>query len=364
MASSWIDVIPVTSQLKSLVQACKGDRRGARLTQERFSKKCVVVSQVRSASEALVGNRNAALETQLEFAENIDAIPLFSQVKSLAYAVKGDKEAAKRIQQKFSKQCILVSQARSLYELTNGDRDGAKETFEEFLGGDGLVHAAIGAGILLGPFACAAVAGAGTATVAEVAIVGAGVSDFAIAGSAVAGGCIAATSSAAVLEGNPSQSARRICHWLSSSRSSNSEDESLLIPSSSSTADQGPGAPTSPGDDNSAHWDDLSPYLEGEIMERCADDVGESSITFRNVAEEEEVAESLSSPPPNSISSHPIPITAINIHSTTESSSPPGSFILPIRTGIGPPSPATVAASQTAQEISDDENNEYEYVLL
>jgi len=59
--------IPIVSQVKSAVQACKGDMKGALITQENFSKRCVLVSQVQSAVEAAVVSCEEAEKTQREF---------------------------------------------------------------------------------------------------------------------------------------------------------------------------------------------------------------------------------------------------------------------------------------------------------
>ena len=62
-----MDWVPLVSQMKSLGQAMLGDGDGARLTQERFSRQCPVVSQCRSLAEwSLLGDNVAARRTQLE----------------------------------------------------------------------------------------------------------------------------------------------------------------------------------------------------------------------------------------------------------------------------------------------------------
>ena len=62
-----MDWVPLVSQMKSLGQAMLGDADGARLTQERFSRQCPVVSQCRSFAEwSLLGDSVAARRTQLE----------------------------------------------------------------------------------------------------------------------------------------------------------------------------------------------------------------------------------------------------------------------------------------------------------
>ncbi len=56
------DAIPVISQVKSLVQACAGDMKGATETQENFSRQCPVVSQCRSLAHAAMGDNEQALK--------------------------------------------------------------------------------------------------------------------------------------------------------------------------------------------------------------------------------------------------------------------------------------------------------------
>ncbi|KAG1657684.1 hypothetical protein FOA52_011961 [Chlamydomonas sp. UWO 241] len=62
-----VDIIPVVSQAKSLIQVVGGDVAGAKATQQIFSKRCIIVSQARSAFEAATGRRKDAAETQREF---------------------------------------------------------------------------------------------------------------------------------------------------------------------------------------------------------------------------------------------------------------------------------------------------------
>lgn len=62
------DGIPILSQIKSAIQAAAGDLKGASITQDNFSKKCIVVSQLRSAVESgIFQDHQAATNTQLEF---------------------------------------------------------------------------------------------------------------------------------------------------------------------------------------------------------------------------------------------------------------------------------------------------------
>lgn len=79
------DWIPVVSQVKSLVQAVTGDVKGARKTQENFSRECPIVSQVRSVVELAAGDKEAALDTQLRCLGTVnnvaDGLPVVGHVK-------------------------------------------------------------------------------------------------------------------------------------------------------------------------------------------------------------------------------------------------------------------------------------------
>ncbi len=113
---SWLNRIPILSQVKSAVQAISGDTKGARQTQEEFSKQTPIVSQIRSAVEAVSGNPEAAKRTQEEFLhETLYNTPIISQGISAGYAIAGDTAEAKRIQQKF-----LDDNVRGMQELLSG----------------------------------------------------------------------------------------------------------------------------------------------------------------------------------------------------------------------------------------------------
>jgi hypothetical protein len=127
-----VNTIPVVSQIKSAMEAIKGNLDAASETQEEFSKKCIIVSQVRSAVEACCGDFDAATKTQIEFASQIDAVPVLSQIKSAVQAGIGDHQEALETQEKFSKRCIVVSQVRSAVEACCGDFDAATKTQIEF----------------------------------------------------------------------------------------------------------------------------------------------------------------------------------------------------------------------------------------
>ena len=90
------DAVPVVSQLKSFVQWASGDSKGAKQTQENFSKRCILVSQARSAVEAISGDTEAARATQLEFVNEVsnfaDSVPVVGHVKGGIHYACGDKD--------------------------------------------------------------------------------------------------------------------------------------------------------------------------------------------------------------------------------------------------------------------------------
>ena len=91
-----MDAFPVASQAKSLIQWAAGDSKGAKQTQENFSKQCIVVSQVRSAVEAAKGDKEAARDTQKQFLSMVDgtvsAVPVVGHVKGAIHYATGNKE--------------------------------------------------------------------------------------------------------------------------------------------------------------------------------------------------------------------------------------------------------------------------------
>ena len=152
--------VPIISQVKSAIQAIAGDTKGALETQEDFSKKCILVSQIRSLVELSLGDPQAALNTQISYAKDIDAIPILSQIKSGVYAACGDKTEALRVQEQFSKECLVVSQVRSAVEAAQGDFDGATQTQKDFLNGPGLQQFAIVGSAVAAPLAVIVTVGA------------------------------------------------------------------------------------------------------------------------------------------------------------------------------------------------------------
>ena len=96
-----LDTIYGVSQVKSLLQWIFGDSEGAKCTQENFSKGAPIVSQIRSAVEAGRGDHQAARETQMFFLKNmesqIDGIPLIGHVKGGVHLLLGDTERGEEI---------------------------------------------------------------------------------------------------------------------------------------------------------------------------------------------------------------------------------------------------------------------------
>ncbi|BES99897.1 Hypothetical protein NTJ_12716 [Nesidiocoris tenuis] len=94
--ASIFDMIPVVSQMKSLVQVIAGDAEGARQTQENFADFMPVVSQVKSLVHAAADDEDAARRTQQRFLNNMESIadstPLIGQVKGITHIAVGDEE--------------------------------------------------------------------------------------------------------------------------------------------------------------------------------------------------------------------------------------------------------------------------------
>uniref|UniRef100_A0A914VSG6 VPS9 domain-containing protein n=1 Tax=Plectus sambesii TaxID=2011161 RepID=A0A914VSG6_9BILA len=95
----FFDSVPVIAQLKSLVQVIFKDVKGARLTQENFSRTCIVVSQVRSMVELAAGDKLAARQTQLTFLRVglrngnafINGVPVVGHIKGGIHYALDDK---------------------------------------------------------------------------------------------------------------------------------------------------------------------------------------------------------------------------------------------------------------------------------
>lgn len=138
-----VDGVPMASQVKSFVQAARGEKDAAWATQQRFSEQCIGVAQIRSIVEFSRGDHEAAAETQRQFlatarrvlsrSEIADALPGVAQLKSTALEKHGEEEAAETTRRNFSRRCLGVAQARSLYEaLVLDRRDDAVDTQREF----------------------------------------------------------------------------------------------------------------------------------------------------------------------------------------------------------------------------------------
>lgn len=139
-----VDGVPVASQVKSAVQASRGDTQAAWATQRRFTEQCIGAAQIRSLVEVSRGDLEGAAETQRRFLETTrrvlsrsevaDALPGVAQLKSTALENHGEADAAQVTRQNFSTRCPVVSQARSVYEAFVEDRkEDAVETQREFL---------------------------------------------------------------------------------------------------------------------------------------------------------------------------------------------------------------------------------------
>jgi len=138
-----VDGVPVASQVKSIVQASRGENEAAWATQGRFTRRCIGAAQVRSVIEAAQGDVTAAAETQRTFLENTrrilnpsevaDAVPVVAQVKSLAAYAGGERDVAVRTQDNFTRRCPVVSQVRSAYEAVTHSPEEAVRTQREFL---------------------------------------------------------------------------------------------------------------------------------------------------------------------------------------------------------------------------------------
>lgn len=136
----------MASQVKSLVQAAKGNKEDALATQEHFTERCVCAAQVRSIVQACRGDVDGAAETQRRFLENArrllgnsevaDAVPVVSQFKALALIASPEQEdtqSAVESQRNFLRRCPVVSQACSAYELVTRGPDEALEGQREFI---------------------------------------------------------------------------------------------------------------------------------------------------------------------------------------------------------------------------------------
>lgn len=91
-----MDGLPIFSQTKSLIQFICNDSKGAKRTQENFSKLCPVISQGRSVVEYIKGNKKSAKQTQIEFGNFIlsivSSIPVIGHVKGGIHYALGDDE--------------------------------------------------------------------------------------------------------------------------------------------------------------------------------------------------------------------------------------------------------------------------------
>lgn len=63
---------------------------------------------------------------------NAESVPVVSQLMSAGQAIAGDHEGARRTQERFSRECVGVSQVRSLVEVSMGNSDAALRTQMDF----------------------------------------------------------------------------------------------------------------------------------------------------------------------------------------------------------------------------------------
>ena len=63
----------------------------------------------------------------------VNSLPLISQVKSFVQCAAGDQAGALKTQEDFSKQCVVVSQARTMTEAATGNVKAAQETQAAYL---------------------------------------------------------------------------------------------------------------------------------------------------------------------------------------------------------------------------------------
>ena len=86
------DYLPIVSQLKSAIQAICGDTKGARKTQDNFTKSFPLISQFRAARELYKGEKGAAMDTFMGGITIIDGIPVVGHLKGVVHYACGDKE--------------------------------------------------------------------------------------------------------------------------------------------------------------------------------------------------------------------------------------------------------------------------------
>lgn len=112
--ASFLDFLPVASQIKSAIQAASGDLEGAKNTQENFSRQCPVISQARSFVEATaLQNPEAARETQEQFLNGFieplaDNTPVIGHIKGGIHMAVGDTKRGEEILKGASKTLAIA----------------------------------------------------------------------------------------------------------------------------------------------------------------------------------------------------------------------------------------------------------------
>ena len=80
-----MDVIPILSQAKALIQLATGDTAGAERTVENFARQCPIVSQITSVAQLISGDTEGAKETQKQCGRflggALDGTPVVGHVK-------------------------------------------------------------------------------------------------------------------------------------------------------------------------------------------------------------------------------------------------------------------------------------------
>ena len=110
---SYIDWLPVVSQVKSLIQVIGGDPEGAKQTQENFSRQMPIVSQARSTVEKAMGNFEEARKTEEQFAfdflePTVNKMPVIGHVKGAVHMAVGDTKRGEEILKEATKSGLIA----------------------------------------------------------------------------------------------------------------------------------------------------------------------------------------------------------------------------------------------------------------
>lgn len=91
---SFWDLVPVVSQIKSIVQLISGDVNASAQTGINFFDKGIGTSQLHSLFQLIGGNVDKAVEIQKEFGRNIevlvDSIPILGHLKGTLHLINGE----------------------------------------------------------------------------------------------------------------------------------------------------------------------------------------------------------------------------------------------------------------------------------